>query len=77
MGNYGDENYGALNFLTWPRRTERNGEWRSQPIKCTVILVGLEVGLAVGVSGAFVRCPRGIGPSSPGLEEVMRGEELV
>jgi uncharacterized protein (TIGR03032 family) len=24
-----------------------------------------------------VRCPRGIGPSAPGLEEVMRGEELV
>jgi hypothetical protein len=23
-----------------------------------------------------VRCPRGIGPNAPGLEEVMRGEEL-
>jgi len=24
-----------------------------------------------------VRCPRGIGPAAPGLEEVMRGEELL
>jgi hypothetical protein len=24
-----------------------------------------------------IRCPRGIGPYAPGLEEAMRGEELV
>jgi hypothetical protein len=24
-----------------------------------------------------IRCPRGIGPSAPGLEEVMRGEEFA
>jgi protein O-GlcNAc transferase len=26
---------------------------------------------------ASIRCPRGIGPNSPSLEETMRGEDLV